>query len=188
MVIRSHWVPAILDDPGFRTADDFHDFVFKEDKTADLSNAITQIIHGFHAYYAGNLARIFECRECDVEMTGACFPKAQTRRAQSEAPLCYYCQYEQELYSVTDATSSQTSAVLFNYETGETMSPPLSLRQVVMRALSMKERPIIRQPLNTIFNEVCPLSLKGVVCPHMKMKGCDLKEAFVSLHLYSSNT
>ena len=71
---RSHWVPPILDDPGLRTADDVHDFVFKEDKTEDLSKAVTQTIHGFHANYAGNLARNFDCRECGVEMTGACFP------------------------------------------------------------------------------------------------------------------
>ena len=68
------------------------------------------------------------------------------------------------------------------------MSPPLSLTQVVMRALNMKERPSIKQHLKTIFNQMCPLSLKGVVCPHQKNKACTLKEAYVSLHLYSSNT
>ena len=73
---RSHWVPPILDDPGFRTADDLHDFVFKEEKTADLSRAVAQVHHGFYTTYAGNLTRNFGCRECDVEMTGACFPKA----------------------------------------------------------------------------------------------------------------
>ena len=177
---RSHWVPPILDDPGFRNADDLHDFVFKEEKTADLSRAVAQIHHGFYTTYAGNLARKFDCRDCDVEMTGAGFPKAQIRGAQAEAPLCYYCQYEQKLYTVTEATSSQVTAVPLNYETGETMSP-LSLRQVVRRALNMQERPIIQQPLNTLFNETCPLSLKGVVCPHMKKKGCGLKESYVSL-------
>ena len=132
-------------------------------------------------------ARKFDCRECDVEMTGVCFPKAQIRGAQAEAPLCYYCQYEQKLYSVTEATSSRITAVRFNFLTGETM-PPLSLREVVRRALNMQERPIIQQPLNTLFNETCPLSLKNVVCPHMKKTACNLKEADVSLHLYSSNT
>ena len=75
----SHWVPLQLDDPGFRGAYDLHDFIFKDTKAYDLSRAIVKIHQGFHAHYAGNFAREYECRECEVMITGACYPLAQIR-------------------------------------------------------------------------------------------------------------
>ena len=184
---RGHWVPG-AGDPGFRTADDFHSVVFKEDKTWELSKAANHTIHGFFSSYSGSLTRNYECRDCDVEMTGVCFPKAQIHGQQSETPLCYYCKYQEDLYSVAAATSSQTSAVPFNYSTGEISSVPLSLAQVVMRALDMKERPSIKRPLNTMFNQMCPLLLNSMPCPHQRHKACILNDSYVSLYLYSSNT
>ena len=91
-------------------------------------------------------------------MTGACYPLNQIRGQQSETPLCYGCQYHEQLYSVTEATSDGLSAIPFNYETGETLSPR-TLNEVARRTLDTPPRPIIQPPHNILFNETCPFSL-----------------------------
>ena len=52
-----------------------------------LSKAVTNIKHGFFYNFAGNLTRFFTCRDCDVKMTGACFPLARIRSVQQDAAV-----------------------------------------------------------------------------------------------------
>lgn len=188
---KSHWVPQDVSeaDAGFCNADDLHDFVFKGEKKMVFSTAVVKIIHGWRAQLVGNLARDFTCRDCDVEMTGACFPKAQIHGLAQETPLCYSCQYDEQVYYVTEATSSRVSAIPFNDGTSEVVPPPRTLNEVARKIYNIPPRPIIQRHLNTKFNEVCPLSLKNMPCPHYhKQKACHLEQAYVSLYLYFPTT
>ena len=178
------------DDPGFCRPDDLHDFVMQPQGKTDNTWYVTRAVHRLREGYvhlAGNMDRMFTCRDCDVRMKGVCFPTSQIHGQNTEAPLCYGCSYDNQIYTVTAATSSQVKATRFNFVEGIDLLPH-TISEVVHDALGIVPRPIIKSPLNVAFNLVCPLSLKDVTCPHQKKKACDLQETYVSLRLCSPNS
>ncbi|KAK0508212.1 hypothetical protein JMJ35_009296 [Cladonia borealis] len=88
----------------------------------------------------------------------------QALGGQQESPLCFYCKYEEEIYSVTEATSARVSAIHNDFVNGISY-PPWTLAEVAQQALGVPPRPMIILPQNVSFNEMCPLSLKDMTCP-----------------------
>ena len=112
-----------------------------------------------------------ECRICDQELPGLCYPKARQNTGRNE--LCHACQVNEAIFYWI------ANCQLSNYSNQERM-----IRTIKDMALAAAGIPLdlaypLQAPMNTTLNSICPYSMNKRAC---KSVDCSLRFACVSFH------
>lgn len=149
---------AIITETDAKKRQDIH-FTIKRG-LASFSHAHMKVLPPGHNW----LREGIECHKCTYLMA-VCFSKTTLRDFLDE-PMCYWCRLDDvKYYKVKPYGSLHPGARIFGM-TGHA-TERMTLYEVASDRVSLYQNaPVIKAPMNTVFNKLCPYKLMGEGCPN----------------------